>query len=176
MSELRKANTDHPYFVTMTIVGWIDIFTRKEYCNIITKSLEFCRKNKGLKIYEYAIMPSHVHLILQSLDCKLFSIVRDFKSFTAKEIIKTIEKSGFESRKEWLLHMFQYHAMFKKQNINYMLWQKTNYPVELNTSYIFEQKREYIRNNPIESGLVTDSGSWYYSSACPISPLKMDNS
>ena len=27
MSELRKANTDSAYFLTFTVVGWIDVFT-----------------------------------------------------------------------------------------------------------------------------------------------------
>ena len=35
MSELRKADTDYPFFVTMTIVGWIDIFTRERYCEAV---------------------------------------------------------------------------------------------------------------------------------------------
>lgn len=39
MSELRKANTESPYFITLTIVDWVDVFTRKEYKDIIIKNL-----------------------------------------------------------------------------------------------------------------------------------------
>jgi hypothetical protein len=31
MSELRKANTDYSYFLTFTVVGWIDVFTRRSF-------------------------------------------------------------------------------------------------------------------------------------------------
>lgn len=44
MSEKRKENTSSPYFLTFTVVGWIDVFTRKNYCDIIIDSLEYCRK------------------------------------------------------------------------------------------------------------------------------------
>jgi REP element-mobilizing transposase RayT len=64
MSELRKANVpEATYFVTLTVVGWIDIFTRKEYSDEIIKNLAFCQEKKNLEIFEYVIMPSHIHLI-----------------------------------------------------------------------------------------------------------------
>ena len=83
MSELRKANTDHPYFITLIIVGWIDLFTRERYCEIMIDSLKYCITNKGLRLFEYVIMPSHIHLIAQHLEGKLPDVLRDLKSFTA---------------------------------------------------------------------------------------------
>lgn len=50
-------------FLTMTLVDWVDLFTRKVYCDMIIDSLAYCRKKKGLLIYGYVIMPSHLHLI-----------------------------------------------------------------------------------------------------------------
>ncbi len=68
MSELRKANTDLAYFLTFTVVGWIDIFTRNRYNEIIINSLKFCQVNKALDIFSYVIMPSHLHLAARNLD------------------------------------------------------------------------------------------------------------
>ena len=173
MSELRKANTGYPYFITLTVVGWIDVFTRQRYNDIIIKNLLYCVDKKGLELYAYVIMPSHIHLIARSPKENLNEILRDLKSFTAKEIIKLIENEQAESRKEWLLHMFKYHAEFQKQNSGYMFWQKTNHPIELNYPQIIDQKIEYIHNNPVAAGYVNDSASWYYSSACIQSPIKV---
>jgi len=50
MSELRKANTDLAYFLTLTIVGWIDIFTRNRYNEIIINSLKYCQFNNKISI------------------------------------------------------------------------------------------------------------------------------
>ncbi len=88
MSELRKSNTDYSYFITFTIVGWIDVFTRRDYCDIVIKNLKYCQEHKGMELYAYVIMPSHIHLIARNKDGKLNEIIRDFKSVTAKEIIK----------------------------------------------------------------------------------------
>jgi putative transposase len=42
------------------------VFTRDLYFAIMTESLDHCRKNKGMEIYGYCIMLSHVHLIFRS--------------------------------------------------------------------------------------------------------------
>lgn len=172
MSELRKANTDLPYFLTLTVVDWIDIFTRRDYCDLIIESLKFCINHKGLIVYEYVIMPSHIHIIAQSPDAKLNEILRDFKSFTSKSILNLIKEiRQYESRSEWLLERFASNAKRYKQNQDYMFWQKTNHPIEANYDQIQEQKSRYIHDNPVEAGLVTDGSYWYYSSANPDSPL-----
>ncbi|WP_224746329.1 transposase [Mucilaginibacter glaciei] len=110
MSELRKANSDRPFFVTFPVVGWIDVFTRAAYCDIFLSSLDFCRKHKGLKVYAYCIMSSHVHLIISHEESRLPDILRDLKSFTAKQIIAAIESNPQESRRDWLLYLFKFFA------------------------------------------------------------------
>jgi hypothetical protein len=119
-------------------------------------------------------MPSHLHYIVRQTDAKLNYVIRDFKSFTAKHILQEIENGIGESRKEWLLHVFQYHAKYQKQNLKYQFWQKTNYPIELDTNKFIDQKVDYIHNNPLKAGLVTDAEYYVYSSANPFSPLEMD--
>ena len=47
------------YFISFATVYWIDVFTREEYFGNIVESLDYCRKNKGMEIYGYCIMPSH---------------------------------------------------------------------------------------------------------------------
>ena len=53
-------------FISFATVYWIDVFTRDVYFSVITESLDYCRKNKGMEIYGYCIMPSHIHLIFRS--------------------------------------------------------------------------------------------------------------
>jgi len=176
MSELRKANTYRPFFITLTVVGWIDIFIRNDYCEEIINNLEYCRKHKGLKVYAYCIMSSHIHLIVANDDANLPAIIRDFKSYTAKRIIEMITNNPVESRKEWMLHLFKYFANTYSQNSEYMFWQKTTHPIELFTPAVFDQKVDYIHNNPVESMLVNDCTAYVYSSANPDSPFMVDES
>ena len=97
MSELRKANTEQLYFLTFMVVGWIDIFTRKIYCDEVIRNLNYCSTHKELELAAYVIMPSHIHLIARNQDCKLPSIIRDFKSYTSKRILELIMHNETES-------------------------------------------------------------------------------
>ncbi len=82
MSEVYKTFPGGLYFVTFTTIGWIDIFTRRLYQDILTDSIIYCQKNKGLQLYCYCIMPSHVHIIASREEGTLNDLMRDMKSFT----------------------------------------------------------------------------------------------
>lgn len=44
-------NSEGLYFVSFAVVGWLDVFTRNEYKDLIVESLEFCQNNKGMEIH-----------------------------------------------------------------------------------------------------------------------------
>lgn len=153
------------YFISFATVYWIDVFTRDIYFSVIIESLDYCRKNKGMEIYGYCIMPSHVHLIFRSAEADPSGLIRDFKGFTSRKMLKTIEENAQESRKEWMLWMFE-KAGKKNSNVkNRQFWQQNNKPIELWSLKVFEQKLNYIHNNPVISGFVTNPIDWKYSSA-----------
>ena len=79
-------NQEGLYFLTFQIVGWVDIFTRKCYRDIMIDSLAYCRKNKGLELYAYVNRTNHVHLIVRSSKGDLSGLVRDLKKYTSKQI------------------------------------------------------------------------------------------
>ena len=65
MSSKYKVGEDAiAHFVTFTVVGWIDIFSRECYKEIFIKSLSYCQAHKGLVLHAWVIMTNHVHLIL----------------------------------------------------------------------------------------------------------------
>jgi len=86
------------YYLTFATVGWIDVFTRKRYKDIVVESLGYCQKEKGLELFSWVLMSNHVHLISRAKEgYELSNILRDFKKFTSKQIIKSIQEEG-ESR------------------------------------------------------------------------------
>jgi len=153
------------HFLTLTTVGWVDVFTRKEYRDIILESLRYCQKEKGLIIYAYVIMSNHLHLIGQAGEkYELSNILRDFKKFTANTILKAIQ-NGDESRKDWMMNVFAYHAKYNTKNRKYQFWKQDNHPVELSSPKWIRQKLGYIHLNPVEAGWVEHPEDYLYSSA-----------
>ncbi len=122
------------YFITNTVVDWVDVLTRKIYRDIIIDSLNFCIRERALKLFAYVIMSNHLHLILRSDSGKLSDTIRDFKKFTAVNTIEAIKREQ-ESRREWMLHRFEWNGAQNARNSNNQFWVQDNRP-----EVIFSQK------------------------------------
>ena len=154
------------YFLTLTTVGWLDIFTRKTYKDILIESLRYCQENKGLLLYAFVIMSNHLHLIVQAKEgVDLIATIGDFKKYTARQIIDQIQESGKESRKEWLLYQMQWFARKNSRKQEYQMWQSDNHPEEMISPKFIYQKLEYLHFNPVKAGLVEEPAHYVYSSA-----------
>jgi len=155
------------YFLTFTLVDWVDLFTRPIYAEIILDSLKYCQKEKDLMVHAYVIMPSHLHLILSTSNEKgLSQIIQSFKSYTAKAIIRYLEDlSKVESRRYWILRRFEFNARTNKRDSKYQIWRRDNHPVILFSPKAIRTNLNYIHNNPIVSGFVESEEHYRYSSA-----------
>ncbi|MCP3929500.1 MAG: transposase [Bacteroidetes bacterium] len=162
----KISNQNKLHFLTFTVVGWVDIFTRKIYKDIIVDNLKYCIKEKGLILFSYVVMSNHIHLIVRTENkAGLSAIIRDFKSYTSKKIIKEIKENAQESRKEWMIRLFRYYAKYNINNSEYQLWKQNNRPVELISPKWIHQKLDYIHLNPVKAGLVEKPEHYLYSSA-----------
>ena len=111
-------------------------------------------------------MSNHIHLIAHARAAfRLSDVLRDFKKFTAKQIIQMVIQNPQESRAEWMLRLFKYHAKYKSDHETYQFWQKDNHPVELKSPKWINQKLNYIHLNPVRNGLVESPEHYLYSSA-----------
>ena len=153
------------YFLTFTVVFWMDVFTRKEYKHIIVESLNYCIKEKGLNIFCWCLMSNHLHLIASAREyCRLSDIIRDFKKFTAKKIISEM-KTINESRQTWLISKFEYAGKNLSRIEQYKFWKDGSHAIVLNGAVILQQKLDYIHHNPVAADIVEEPHYYKYSSA-----------
>ena len=154
-------------FLTFTIVEWIDLFTRPVYADLFIDSLKHCQAEKGLVIYAYVIMPSHVHLILQAADeLVLSNLIQSVKSYTAKQFIGYIQdKDSRESRREWLLNHFAFNARKNRTRSEHQVWERDSHPVLIYSPQVIQQKLNYIHYNPVKARIVRLPEHYVYSSA-----------
>lgn len=166
MSDKYKIReNDKAYFVTLTIVDWIDVFTRKGQKLMILNSLKYCQENKGLVIFGYCIMSSHIHMICKSDEgFQLSDILRDFKKFTSKKIIQIINDEP-ESRREWMLKLFSDACEHLKREQKFKVWQDGNQAKEIFSNKFLYEKLNYIHQNPVEDLIVVNAEDYLYSSA-----------
>ncbi|MEI6575086.1 MAG: transposase [Bacteroidota bacterium] len=160
----KIAEQDQLYHLTLQVVGWVDLFTRKSYRDMLIQNLAFCQQNKALEIFAYVIMSNHIHLLVKSNTGNLSNTIRDFKSFTSKELLKLIKEPG-ESRREWMLEIFKNAASQHVRNSEFQLWTHENHAEHIYSNQFISQKINYIHENPVVAGIVLKAEDYPYSRA-----------
>jgi len=93
------------------------------------------------RLIAWCIMPNHVHVLMETWDrWPLAGILHSWKSYTAKEASKTLNRRG-------AFWFREYHDRFIRNERHY-------------TAAV-----EYIEQNPVKAGLATSAADWRFSSA-----------
>ena len=151
--------------MTMTVVDWIDLFTCVNHKQLLIDSLKFCQDKKGLNIFGWCLMPSHLHIIANTTEpFQLDDVVRDFKKFTSKALIDQIANEP-ESRREWLLERFKFAAKIHSKNKDFKVWRDKNHAIEIFSEKVTWQKLNYIHRNPVVNKIVYNEQDYLFSSA-----------
>ena len=157
--------SDNLYYCTLTVVDWLDVFTRPNYRLTLIDSLRYCQQHKGLELYAWCLMSNHLHLIARAAEgTTLSDILRDFKKFTSKAIVEQMQTEP-ESRREWLLDRFAFRAANDSKRKYYQFWQDGLHAVELLSNDFITQKLDYIHHNPVRNMLVAEPEHYLFSSA-----------
>jgi putative transposase len=158
-SRYKIFETEYPYFLTCTAVGWLPVFTRPETVQIIFDSWRFLQDNNRIEIYGYVILENHLHVIASSAD--LSKEIGDFKSFTARQIIDFLEQRNVQM----LLKQLKWHKARHKTDRAYQFWQEGSHPQQIQNEEMMRQKLDYIHQNPVVRGYVDEPVHWRWSSA-----------
>jgi REP element-mobilizing transposase RayT len=144
-SRYRIFETDYPYFMTCTIVGWAPIFTRPETFDLIYDSWRFLQRERNFLLFAYVILENHLHLIASAPDLPVD--MQNFKSFTARQIIDLLQQRGVRV----LLQQLRALKLPHKKESDYQVWQEGSHPEQIQNHEMMRQKIEYIHNNPTDS-------------------------
>jgi len=108
----------------------------------------------------YVIMPDHIHLLIWPIGKSTpADIMRDYKEFTSKRIIRQAEVEKIES---WLVAFRQ--AGTNTGRSENKVWQDSYWDTNVYSELFLKQKLNYIHNNPVRAGLVSSPDESPYSS------------
>ncbi len=105
------------------------------------------------------------YTIIGSKKDKLEDIVRDMKKHTSLTLKEHIKTNNSESRKEWMVWMFERAGKKNSNNKDWQFWQQHNKPLEIKDQEMLDKTLDYIHHNPIVAGFVNKAEDWKYSSA-----------
>ena len=161
MERYRITSEAAVYFVTWSIVEWLPVFVSEPAFRIITDSLEFCHRQKGLRTNAFVIMPTHFHAIVfhESYDPDaLAAALTEMRKFTGRALADLCQTAMPECFSRALVESAGVDR-------NRRVWQPSRHPVAVTSEAFYRQKLDYLHDNPVRKGLVVRAGDWRFSSA-----------
>jgi putative transposase len=96
MTQRRKYQHYHPYFITTNVQKRSSLFEVKEYAQLLSNTIIRVCNSLNCKLYGFCIMPDHVHLLLlTNKENNISTVMQQIKSLTAKAMR---ERLGFKEK------------------------------------------------------------------------------
>jgi REP element-mobilizing transposase RayT len=149
------------FFVTSSVVGFVKLFKLKSLCDIMIQNLDYYQKRGDFTIIAYVIMPDHFHLIIKTnKGLTVSQCIGNYKRITSRKTSLELEKAG----NKMLLSSLGKGAMLEPTSDS-RVWEYRFDSLVITNEDTLRQKIEYIHNNPVKAGLVSEPTAWPYSSA-----------
>jgi REP element-mobilizing transposase RayT len=149
------------YYLTFSVIEWLPVFVSEETCLIVTESLNFCHREKGLRINAFVIMPTHMHMIVFDAEFnhqRLHQTLVDMRKFTGRRLADHCEQKMPAA----------FGAVLQKTrrtDRKRQFWQPSRHPEAIWSLEFWRTKVDYLHDNPRRKGLVWDATHWRFSSA-----------
>jgi putative transposase len=147
------------YFYTVAIIDWKPLLKDDGLKDIIVDSLNYLSGKNFINVYAFVIMPNHIHLIWKMLNMNGKEMPNaSFMKYTSHKFLEKLKKMDSSILLSYKI---------KHSTREHQFWQRNALSIELYSQKVFEQKLEYIHNNPIaeKSSLVNEPFQYKYSSA-----------
>jgi putative transposase len=161
MDRFKLIEGVYVYYVTFTIIDWLPLFINPEPTQIIVDSMQFCIREKGLRINAYVVMPNHVHMIVfdRKFDNeRLQQTLTDLRKFTGRKLADYIDNTLSDSLSKTIQGI-------ELEDRERRVWQSGWHAEGLVGDNFWKQKMNYIHENPVRKGYVRLAEHWRYSSA-----------
>ncbi|HVZ57360.1 MAG TPA: transposase [Chitinophagaceae bacterium] len=170
----NQGEVSNCFFLTLTVVDWVDLFVRPVYKQVIVHSLNHFTENKGLKIYAWCLMSNHLHLMAGTREGQAISeLEKEFKRFTTPKLLEgmTVEPAR---RRKWMMTRFENLSNKLGLLKKYQVWHTCTNPVFIspNNPLGLLERVEYIHDNPVRDRIVTAAEDYLYSSARDYAGMK----
>ncbi|MFM9945136.1 MAG: transposase [Bacteroidia bacterium] len=130
------------YFYTETIENFSNLLADDNIKMIVIDSIKYLVKNALINLYGYVIMSNHIHLLWSMLKMNGKETSSGSLSiFTAHEFRKYLIQTDLERLKTFAS---------TKIDRKYQFWKRDPLAIPITSETIFEQKLDYIHNNPLK--------------------------
>lgn len=154
----RISRATPAYYFTSVTHHRLPIFRTNALMQIVCEAFDEVRKNHGIKILAYVVMPDHVHFLVHT-EKEMSEALRLLNGVVARRVIQYLKDNGYERS------LLKLRGELRERNHRHSVWQHHPDSLEIFGEETFRQKVEYIHLNPVRAGMAADIFDYRFSSA-----------
>lgn len=170
MSRKRRRGKEL-FTVELRIAGAVPIFTHQIMRKKIVDGLQWCCDKRGLRIYEYTLLPNRFLMIANTAWGSLPEVIESFKGFSSKAVMLMLRSGRSNLHTSWMLSVFQeFGPRNKPEGIH--MWEEETQMRSVYTQDQIDEAALSILNQSVKSGFVEKPEHYLNCSAHPKNPLQ----
>jgi len=146
------------YFLTSVTHNRLPIFRTDELKGVLCEAINEARLSGKVKIFAYAIMPDHNHLLTDS-SREIKDVLRFLNGISARRVINYLKENGHQASLDKL------RIAEQRDTQKYSVYQHHPNAMRITGEDAFMQKVNYIHLNPVNDKLVSHPDEYLFSSA-----------
>lgn len=159
------------FLVELRIAGGVSLFVHPSMRKKISDGLQWCCDKRGLRIYEYSVLPDRILMIANTAWGSLPEVIESFKGFSSKAVMLMLRNGRSNLSTSWMLTVFQeFGPQNKPEGIH--IWEEETQMKSVYTQDQIDEAALSILNRPVKAGLVQKPEHYLNCSAHPQNPLQ----
>jgi len=167
---MRRFNNNRDlWYAEMPTAGGLRLFSEEMLSGRIVDALKWCCDRRGMRLYNYVILPDRTILIANTAWGTLFDVLQGFQKFTSKAIVRILRTGSKNLQRSWIMPVL--NEAGRGRNLDYLsIWQGDPELISLLSREDIDAKVFFINQSPVKCGFVTRPEHFKNSSANPLNP------
>lgn len=171
MRRRKNRKNKELFYVELRLAGRVPLFVKPALSQKIIDALKWSCEKRGLRIYDYSILPDRIVMIAGTAWGTLQEVLESFKAFTSKAVMLMLRRGASNLETSWMLSVFQeYGPAGRPEGIH--IWEE-----ELFMQSVFRQEQidecsVNIQQKAVKAGFVKKPEHYVNCSANPANPLE----
>ncbi len=158
-------------FLDLRVGGGVPLFINRKMLNKMSDALKWCSEKRGLRIYEYVILPDRILLMANVAWGTLPETITGFKTFTSKAVVLMLRRGRKNLDQSWVIPVLQ-ECSGNNDPAGLLIWEQDDRSRSLYEQKQVDEHALFIHHAPVKSGLVEKPIHYLHSSANPRNPLE----
>jgi len=158
-------------YVSMKVVAGIPLFTDVRLLRKMSNGLRWCCDKRGLRIYEYAILPDRIMLMGNTAWGTFDDVLNGFKLFTSKAAMLILREGKPNLFRSWVIPILEENGQGNTP-AGTLIWEEEDHKRVLYQQQDIDATALAIRYAPVKRGIVKKEEHYLHSSANPGNPLE----